>query len=162
MGTTLEEAQQYRQQAEDNAQKGQFLLASLLVSRAIRAYTKLNDSKALQELKHLSVEYRKKADKEYKHISFSEQIPKAEVEKTIQAFSRYKYVGKNLMNIGLARMFLQDFKKIEQSALSNKPLSVILASHSVTDQNGHLILKMTLITIGSLHSTVCGRITQLR
>ena len=136
---TIEEARQYRQQAEDNAQNGQFLLASIFVSQAIKAYTKLNDGKTLQELKHLSIEYRKKADKEYKHISFSEQISREEVEKTIQAFSRYKYVGKNLMNIGLARMFLQDFKKIEQFANDNTPVTAILGNHSVTDQNGHLI-----------------------
>lgn len=139
MATTIEEAQQYRQQAEDNARNGQFLLASLFVSRAIKAYTKLNDSKALQELKHLSIEYRKKADKEYKHVSFSEQVPREEVERIIQVFSRYKYVGRNLMNIGSARMFLQDFKKIEQFANDNQPLSMVLGNHSVTDQNGHLI-----------------------
>src|SRR3989344_97242 len=134
-----DEALQLRNQAKDSASNGQYLLASMYISQAIVLFAKLNDAKALRELKHLSIAYHKKADKEYKVLSSSVSIPREEIEKIINEFSHYKHIGRNFDSIAHSRMFLQDFNEIAQFAVDNTPISALFSQHSATDRNGHLV-----------------------
>jgi len=127
--------------AIEAAKNGEFMNASFQITSALQKYTKLSDSKKIQELKKLQVEYNQKAEPLQSHqisIPLDDNM-RAELEKLIRSFTDKPTLAENLFRIAKSAILVPRVEEAKKNAKNIRPVTAQLVTHMLIDEDGHTL-----------------------
>lgn len=124
-----------------SANNGEFMNASFQITSALQKYTKLGDSKKIQELKKLQVEYNQKAGPLQSHkisIPLDDNM-RAELDKLINSFTDKPTLAENLLRFAKSAVLVPRLEEVKKNAKNIRPFTAQLATHMLIDDDGHTL-----------------------
>lgn len=128
-------------QALASAQIGDFMSASFYITAALQKYTRLNDSKKIQELKGMQVEYNQKSGPLQSHeISIPlDDDTRNELNKLIDSFTNEPSLASNLYRMAKSTVLVPRLEEAKKNAKNIRPITAQFARHMLVDDDGHTL-----------------------
>lgn len=127
--------------AVEAAKNGEFMNASFQITSALQKYTKLGDSKKIQELKKLQVEYNQKAEPLQSHeisIPLDDNM-RAELDSLINSFTNKPTLAENLLRVAKSAVLVPRVEEAKKNAKNIRPVTAQLVTHMLIDDDGHTL-----------------------
>lgn len=127
--------------AKEAAKNGEFMSASFHITAALKKYTTLNDSKKIQELKNLQVEYNQKAEPLQSHevsIPLDDNM-RSELDKLINSFTDKPNLEENLQRVVKSGVLVPRLEEAKKNAKNIRPVTAQLVTHMLIDDDGHTL-----------------------
>ena len=127
--------------ALESVQNGDYLSASFHITAALQKYTRLGDSKKIQALKGLQVEYNQKTGQLQKH---EVRIPlddnaRAELDELIRSFTNKQALADNLSRMTKSTVLVPRLEEIKKNTKNIRPITAQFATHMLVDDDGHTL-----------------------
>ncbi len=130
-----------KQQANEAAEKGDYMSASFYAIKSLKLYGEANDSTAVQELKKLSVAYTKKSEDAMQSHKIDVPLDKDIVtflESMVKELTSSDSLGENLENIVNTKELLPSVASVKKTSTEIVPITAQLVTHMTIGDEGHV------------------------
>jgi hypothetical protein len=127
--------------AIESANNGEFMNASFQITSALQKYTKLGDSKKIQELKKLQVDYNQKAGPLQSHkisIPLDDNM-RTELDNLINSFTDKPTLAENLLRVAKSAVLVPRLEEAKKNAKNTRPITAQFVTHMLIDNNGYTV-----------------------